>query len=98
MIIISKAQARALDKLMDQSPASPNKLGERIPTLEALRDMGFARRLGCLSMLFPRVNTKYEITEEGRAAYPHVEYVDEPTNAAEAAAKAAAPAVAVTER
>jgi len=76
MIIVSKAQARAMEKLMDQAPASPYQLGERIATLEALCNMGFAR-CTAFSVAFPRVNTKYEVTEEGRAAFPHLEYEEE---------------------
>ena len=77
MIIISKAQARALGKLSDHTePASAYRLRERLPTLNSLCNMGFARIAERLPTdTWPRINILYEITEEGRAAYPHVDYV-----------------------
>jgi len=77
MIVISKAQARAMEKLMDWSSASPYQLRERVSTLEALCNMGFAR-CTAFSAAFPRFNSTYEMTEEGRAALAHLEYEVEP--------------------
>lgn len=80
LIILSKAQGRALNKLMDLYEASPRKsatpydLKERFTTLDALVTQGFASRTLRLGYITnPRLHSFYRITAYGREALPHVD-------------------------
>lgn len=83
MIIISKAQARALGKLYriykanhEKPAATPADLKEGLPTLNALVDMGYAARQLTLGIIGrPRTCSYYQITLEGVEDLPHIDYV-----------------------
>jgi len=83
LIIISKAQGRALEKLMalhESCPECPSAtartLKEGLPTLYALREMGFAFGRRAIRMdENPRDDTYWRITELGRSAFPSIEVV-----------------------
>jgi len=82
VIIIPKAQARALQKLFnhkrehpDKPAATPEMLKEGLPTLNALVDEGYAARQLTLGVVgSPRTCTYYQITQEGIDDLPSIEY------------------------
>jgi DNA-binding PadR family transcriptional regulator len=83
LIIISKAQGRALEKLMALAEsdlthpyATARMLKESLPTLRALHEMGFVSHRRALRIREnPRDDTYWQITESGKSAFPSVEVV-----------------------
>lgn len=80
MIIVSKAQGRALEKLMalyESAPHHPDAtarmLKESLSTLRVLFDMGFVARRDHYKGFSPRDDSYWRITEAGREAFPHVD-------------------------
>jgi len=83
LIIISKAQGRALEKLMaryESEPAHPamtaRQLKESLPTLRALYNLGFANpTYGLFWDECPRDDIYWRITKLGKSAFLSVEVV-----------------------